>query len=178
MSWPYFGYKGCTTGLLPRARPSNMIKTDGWKTISFLFEVVPFSSTCQFSLGVLLWQVFFLTELHGENEVDTLLRALLFTLVPIAYDTQMSMSLVVRMGMEWIYTCTYHSPEYTIDVCDPIDRYRSNMVITNILHGSSSAMGLRKQGMAVSNLLARFCFPHLSWSEKMTQWHDVWRAGL
>lgn len=36
---------------------------------------------------------FFLTELHGENEVDTLLRALLFTLVPIAYDTQMSMSL-------------------------------------------------------------------------------------
>ena len=43
--------------------------------------------------GVLLWQVFFLTELHGENEVDTLLRALLFTLVPIAYDTQMSMSL-------------------------------------------------------------------------------------
>ena len=41
-----------------------------------------------------------------------------------------------------------------MDVCDPINRYRSNMVNTNILHGSSSAMGLRKQGMAVSNLLA------------------------
>lgn len=155
-----------------------MIKTDGCKTILCFWSGSFFWDMSVFPGGTSVTSFFFLTELHGENEVDTLLRALLFTLVPIAYDTQMSMSLVVRMGMEWIYTCTYHSPEYTIDVCDPIDRYRSNMVITNILHGSSSAMGLRKQGMAVSNLLARFCFPHLSWSEKMTQWHDVWRAGL
>lgn len=60
---------------------------------SFPCEVVPFSGTCQFSVGYFCDKFFFLTELHGENEVDTLLRALLFTLVPIAYDTQMSMSL-------------------------------------------------------------------------------------
>ena len=77
---------------------------------------------------------FVLTELHRENEVDTLLRALLFTLVPIAYDTQMSLSLRGAHGNGMnLHVPTYHSPEYTVDVCDPIDRYRSNMVITNIL---------------------------------------------
>ena len=50
-------------------------------------------------MGVLLWSNilwadFFVTELHRENEVDTLLRALLFTLVPIAYDAQMSLALL------------------------------------------------------------------------------------
>ena len=46
----------------------------------------------------ILW-LFFVIELHRENEVDTLLRALLFTLVPIAYDAQMSLALLALSNL-------------------------------------------------------------------------------
>lgn len=142
---------------------------------SFVFEVVPLSGTCQFSVGVLLWHFF--SHRIARRKWGRYLAPSFIVYFGSHCLWHSDEHVLAWCAWEWNEsTCTYRSPEYTIDLCDPINRYRSQRVITNILHGSSSAMGLRKQGMAVSNLLARFCFPHLSWSETMTQWHDVWQG--
>lgn len=119
---------------------------------SFPCEVVPFSGTCQFSVEVLLWQVF--SHRTARRKWGRHLAPSFIVYFGSHCLWHSDEHVLAWCPWEWNQsTCTYHSPEYTIDVCDPIHRYRSNMVITNILHGSSSAMGLRKQGMAVSHLL-------------------------